>query len=101
MRQAMYACILETGRGFFRGGVRIGESATHFSRPTPTSPFANSFVSAPCPGILAAANLYSLFRYLVLAMSRKAGQLPILCPDRVWFRGEQKVNLASFCFPLP
>jgi len=31
----MYACIPETGRGFFGGGVRIEESVNCFSRPTP------------------------------------------------------------------
>jgi hypothetical protein len=32
--------------------------------------------------ILAAVNLYSLLQYLVLAISRKAGHLAILRPDR-------------------
>jgi len=32
--------------------------------------------------ILAAVNLYSLLPYLVLAISRKAGHLAILRPDR-------------------
>jgi hypothetical protein len=32
--------------------------------------------------ILAAVNLYSLLQYLVLAMSRKAEHLAILCPDK-------------------
>jgi hypothetical protein len=32
----MYACIHETESGFFGGGVRVGESATYFLRPTPT-----------------------------------------------------------------
>jgi hypothetical protein len=31
----MYACVLETGRGFFVGGVRFRESASPFLRPTP------------------------------------------------------------------
>ena len=33
----MYACILETDRGF-RGVAREGESATYFSRPSPYYP---------------------------------------------------------------
>jgi hypothetical protein len=33
----MYACIRGTGRGSFEGGVRIGESASYFSRPTSTT----------------------------------------------------------------
>jgi hypothetical protein len=31
----MYVCIHETVRGFFEGGVWVGESATYFSRPSP------------------------------------------------------------------
>jgi hypothetical protein len=37
----MYACIPEIDGGFFGGGVQVGESATYFSRPTPTLAFAN------------------------------------------------------------
>jgi hypothetical protein len=33
--QAMYACIHETGAGFFEGGVQVRGSVTYFSRPTP------------------------------------------------------------------
>ena len=63
--------------------MRVGESATYFSRPTPTtSPFANGSMLAPCPVVLATANLYSLLQYIVLAISRKAEQLAILRPHR-------------------
>jgi hypothetical protein len=33
----MYACLSENGSGFFEGGVQVSESATYFSRPTPTA----------------------------------------------------------------
>ena len=32
----MYACILENGRVFFRGGVRTPQRERPFLRPTPT-----------------------------------------------------------------
>jgi hypothetical protein len=42
----MYACVLETGRGFFEGGVRTLQHDRRFLRPTPTPRFTNCSVSA-------------------------------------------------------
>jgi hypothetical protein len=44
----MYACLHETGRGFF-GGCKVGESATYFSRATPT-PLRNR-IGVPAMGL--------------------------------------------------
>jgi hypothetical protein len=45
--QAMYACPLNRKR-IFRGGVQVRGSASHFSRPTLTTPpFANGSMPAP------------------------------------------------------
>src|SRR5215217_7606238 len=78
----MYAYIPELAADVSRGspGRRV---AIKFSRPTLIIlPLANDSVPAPCSVVLATANLYSLLRYLVLAISCKAGQLSILRPDR-------------------
>jgi hypothetical protein len=45
-------------------------------------PFANGCMPVPCLATLTAANIYSPLQYLVLAISRKAGALGILRPDR-------------------
>jgi hypothetical protein len=68
----------------FRGGVRFRESATYFSRPTPHRSGSRERLCASTrfPMILAAMNLYPSLTYLVLAISRKAGQLSSLHPDR-------------------
>jgi hypothetical protein len=52
----------------------VGESATYFSRPTPTLAFANGSLPVSSPGILAAANLFiHCPKILWLAISPKAG----------------------------
>ena len=48
-----------------RGGVQVRESATYFSRPTPTLPFANDSMPALSPVMLVAAKLHLLLHYLV------------------------------------
>src|SRR5215204_3531217 len=77
----MYACILESGRGFFEGVC--APVITHCFLVTPHHPpFANGCMPVPCLATLTAANIYSPLQYLVLATSRKAGQLAILRPHR-------------------
>jgi hypothetical protein len=48
--------------------------------------------------ILAAVNLYSLLQYLVLAISRKAGQLAILRPLRGGAMQDAGYGLRRFHF---
>jgi hypothetical protein len=57
----MYACVQGTCGGSSEGGVRAGEAATYFSRPTPTTLlFANGSMPAPCLRILTTADIRSL-----------------------------------------
>jgi hypothetical protein len=42
----MYACVYETGSGFFVGGVHTQQCNRQFPRPTPTPRFANCSVPA-------------------------------------------------------
>src|SRR5829696_6494648 len=73
----MYACITEIGGGFFNEACGQKNRPLTFHDTPTTLPFANCSMLAPCPVVLATANLYSLLQYLVLAISRQAGQLAI------------------------
>ena len=53
-----------------------------FRDPQPPLPFANCSTLAPCVGGSRPANLYSLLRYLVPAIGRKARLWAVLRPDR-------------------
>src|SRR5215218_7306748 len=66
-RKARYACILETGRGFFERVCAPCTASAHFRDPPPTQTHTSRMVSSPGPPQrrLAAANLHSLLRYLV------------------------------------
>jgi hypothetical protein len=63
----MYACILETGGGFFEAVCAPCKASAYFSDPPPTLPHISRMVCSPAPppGLPAAVNLYSLLRYLV------------------------------------
>jgi hypothetical protein len=77
----MYACVHETSGGFFEG-VCGQENRPLLSVTDPYHPGSRErfCASTRYPMMLAAVNLYSLLQYLVLATSRKAEQLAILCP---------------------
>ncbi len=62
----MYACILESGRGFFEG-VCAPSYATAYSSDPPPPPSHSRILNAstPSPKILAIADIYSLPHYLV------------------------------------
>jgi hypothetical protein len=74
----MYACSSEPESVFSSGcadkGIGHSLFATH-----PHPAIRGWFnITAACPVVLVAVNLYSPLQYLVLAISRKAGQLAIL-----------------------
>jgi hypothetical protein len=96
----MYACVHETGRGFSGGVCALGDHGRISSDPRPTSSrFANDSILALCPVLLAAANLYSLLPYLVLAIRRNAVQLAVLCPH--WGEAMQDIGYELLRIPLP
>src|SRR5215211_5229956 len=79
----MCACPRKIAADYPRASA--GERIDHFLLAThPHHPGIREWfcASTRCPMILAAVNLYSPLQYLVLAKSRKAGQLAILRPHR-------------------
>jgi len=76
----MYACVLETRRGFF-DGVCVPIAATaHFRDPPPTLTHNSrmAFPPAPPQGHLAAGNLYSLLQDLVPNKKGQGGKCAII-----------------------
>jgi hypothetical protein len=62
-------------------------------------PFANGCMPVPSLATLTAANIYSPLRYLVLAVSPKAGALGILCTHRSEAMRDSEYELLRI--PLP
>ena len=62
-------------RTSYCGGAWVGESATYFSRPTPTTMrFANSSMPALCAVIPTAVNLYSPLQHLMPGNKPQGGE---------------------------
>src|SRR3954469_12885356 len=79
-RKARYACLLETGRGFFEAVCGPSDATAHLRDPPPTVPHTSRMVCSPAPpqGHPTAANLYSLLQYLVPNKKVQGGKCAVI-----------------------
>jgi hypothetical protein len=78
----MYACVRESGCGFFEGSVRLGRLVSISQDPPHPAIRGWFYLSPACRVVLGAANNYSRLQYLVPSKKPQGGEQAIIRAHR-------------------